>query len=265
MLKLLMAILLDEGGGTLSITRCTANTLITAAGFNGRFDEIEAEVNSLDTANYADDSVTAAKLASDVIRAGYGLVQHTDGSLYVDVSDTNPCLEISDGGVRAKTDETTIERASGGLQVKQAGLDHGTIGGLTDDDHSQYLNTARHDADDHSSFSYASMGTGVLPTTKGGTGLTTGFIKVGTYSGTGVAKSITGIGFQPDIVMVFQQDGSYGTRLRTSGDSASKHIDATSYTSNMITSLDSDGFSVGTSTDVNASGSTYTYIAIKSI
>ena len=35
---------------------------------------------------------------------------------------------------------------------------HGTLGGLADDDHSQYLNTARHDADDHSAVTPAQIG-----------------------------------------------------------------------------------------------------------
>ena len=86
MLKLLWKILMGENGGTLSITRKTANTLITAAGFNTNYDEIEAVVNGdIDGTNIEDDSITAAKLASDIVRSGYGLLQHTDGTLYVDV------------------------------------------------------------------------------------------------------------------------------------------------------------------------------------
>ena len=82
----LLQIFLDEQGGTLAITRKTANTLITAAGFNTNYDQIEAIVNGdIDATNIEDDAVTAAKLASDVVRANYGLLQHTDGSLYVDV------------------------------------------------------------------------------------------------------------------------------------------------------------------------------------
>lgn len=107
---------------TLSITRPTANTLITASGFASRYTEIETVVNALDGDNFADDAITAAKLNSDVVRTNYGLVQHTDGSLYVDVSDTNPALELSDGGLRVKVDDSTIERASGGLQVKDGGI-----------------------------------------------------------------------------------------------------------------------------------------------
>lgn len=69
----------------LSITRKTANTLITATGFNINYDEIEAIVNALTADNLGADCVTAVKLNSDVVRTNYGLAQHTDGSLYVDV------------------------------------------------------------------------------------------------------------------------------------------------------------------------------------
>ena len=86
MFKLLLQILKDEFGGTLAITRKTANTLITASGFNTNYDEIEAVVNGgIEAGNIAADAVNALKLNSDVVRANYGLLQHTDGSLYVDV------------------------------------------------------------------------------------------------------------------------------------------------------------------------------------
>lgn len=74
------------------------------------------------TAGIADDQVTLAKIGSDLARADKGLSQHTDQSLQVDPSDTNPGLELADGGVRAKVDDTTIERAAGGVQVKDAGI-----------------------------------------------------------------------------------------------------------------------------------------------
>ena len=123
MLKLFLKILKDEFGGTLSITRKTSGTVATAAAQNSNADEIEAVVNgAIEAANIANDAVTAVKLNSDVVRADYGLKQHTDGTLYVDPSDTNPCLEVTDGGVRAKVDSVGIERASGGLQLKDGGI-----------------------------------------------------------------------------------------------------------------------------------------------
>lgn len=150
MLNILRKILFDEKGDTLAVTYSfSPNALIVSNEVNVNFDDVEAVVNALTATNYANDSVGAAALGSDVIRANYGLIQHTDGSLYVDVSDTNPCLEISDGGLRVKVDGSTITRTAAGL-VAASISDHGSLSGLTDDDHAAYLNTTRHDADDHS-------------------------------------------------------------------------------------------------------------------
>jgi len=76
----------------------------------------------IDTTGIADGAVELAKIGSDLVRADYGLSQHTDESLQIDPSDTNPCIELTDGGVRVKVDDSTIERAAGGLQVKDAGI-----------------------------------------------------------------------------------------------------------------------------------------------
>lgn len=121
MIDLLVNLLFDSAGTALSMTRKTSNTLITASGMNGNMDEIEAVLNgNVDGDNIKDDGVAAAKLASDVVRSGYGLVQHTDGSLYVDVSDTNPGLEISDGGIRAKV-YGLASRTANGIDIGRSG------------------------------------------------------------------------------------------------------------------------------------------------
>ena len=130
----------------MAVTRKTANTLITATGFNTNYDEIEAVVNALTSANFAADSVLAAALGTDVVRTNYGLIQNSDGSLYVDLSDTNPALELTDGGLRVKVDDSTIERVSGGLQIKALGVDLTT------------------------------KVAGILPVANGGTGRSSGFV-----------------------------------------------------------------------------------------
>ncbi len=67
-MNLLLDILLDEQGGTLAITRKTANTLATAAGMNTNYAEIEAIVNGdIDATNIEDGAITAAKLATDAV------------------------------------------------------------------------------------------------------------------------------------------------------------------------------------------------------
>ncbi len=105
---------------TLSMTRKTANTLITAAGMNVNMDEIEAVCNALTSANLAAGSVLAAAFGADVVRANYGLIKHSDGSLYVDLSDTTPGLELTDGGLRVKS-YGLIQRVVNGLEWGVAG------------------------------------------------------------------------------------------------------------------------------------------------
>jgi len=121
MLRLFLRILLDQRGDTLAITRKTSNTVITASGFNTNYDEIEAVVNALTSTNLAADSVTNVQIAGSVVRTDFGLSQHTDGTLQVDLSATNPGLETNqDGGLRAKVAEM-INRASGGLTWGRSG------------------------------------------------------------------------------------------------------------------------------------------------
>lgn len=123
MFKIIGLILFDQKADTLAMTRKVGGTSATAAAMNTNMTEIEAVINGhIDADNLEDDGVTAAKLNSDVVRADYGLKQHTDGSLMVDPSDTNPCIEQGDGGIRVKVDSSSIERASGGLQVKAGGI-----------------------------------------------------------------------------------------------------------------------------------------------
>lgn len=47
----------------------------------------------------------------------------------LDLADTNPALEIADGGVRVKVDDSSIERAAGGLQVKATGITNAMLAG----------------------------------------------------------------------------------------------------------------------------------------
>lgn len=105
MLKFLKFLFFDESGATLSMTRKVSNTLITAAGFNTNFDEVEAVINALEADNLSADSVTAAKLNVDCVRSGFGLSQHTDGSLQVDLA-TSSGLEL-DSGLKIADDGVT--------------------------------------------------------------------------------------------------------------------------------------------------------------
>ncbi|HYU61289.1 MAG TPA: DNRLRE domain-containing protein [Solirubrobacterales bacterium] len=78
-------------------------------------------------------------------------------------------------------------------------------------------------------------------------------VVTGTYSGSNsTTRSITGLGFQPDLVIVKSsatQTAVYRTSTM-SGD-ASKPVSATALTANLIKSLDADGFTVGNDPRVN--------------
>ena len=91
-------------------------------------------------------------------------------------------------------------------------------------------------------------------------------VKSGSYTGSGLARSITGVGFQPDVVIIDGVNGGANSVIRTStmANPNSKQIDTpTGLAGNQITSLDADGFSLGTDTDVNQNTITYHWVAFK--
>ncbi len=94
-----------------------------------------------------------------------------------------------------------------------------------------------------------------------------GELKVGTYPGNGSDNhDITGIGFQPDYVLVMSADTPAAVWQRSSamvGD-LSLAIEGLSGT-NRIQALQADGFQVGTDVDVNQNGTTFHYVAWKAV
>lgn len=95
-----------------------------------------------------------------------------------------------------------------------------------------------------------------------------GVFKVMSYTGTGVARSIDGLGFKPDWLLIKNRNTADVAVLYTKDmvtDVAGPYFVGTGgVASNSIASLDSDGFSVGTAAAVNGSGNTIDVIAIKS-
>lgn len=90
-------------------------------------------------------------------------------------------------------------------------------------------------------------------------------IKVGTYAGTGVAQSITGLGFRPDFIMI-DADGTTNGVWRTKhtiGDSTCYFTNAVANFTGGITEILNDGFSIGTDVTVNTNLSNYYYMAIR--
>ena len=82
-----------------------------------------------------------------------------------------------------------------------------------------------------------------------------------TYSGTGVAQSITGLEFSPDLVWIKSRSGAYAHLLFDQIRGATEYL-RSNLTSgegtdvNSLTAFTSDGFSVGTTAAVNLSSST---------
>jgi hypothetical protein len=87
----------------------------------------------------------------------------------------------------------------------------------------------------------------------------------GSYSGDGVDNRAISTGFQPDFVIVKADTLQVGAARTSSmtGDNAKPLIGATGLTANLIQSLTATGFTLGTSAAVNASGTTYRWIAFK--
>ena len=94
-----------------------------------------------------------------------------------------------------------------------------------------------------------------------------GSIDVGSYTGNGTDNtSITGVGFQPNYLMVRANDttaakeGDHRPASMTGTDSL---FDNDPNIATGTKALESDGFKLGTDASVNASGTTYHYIAFK--
>jgi hypothetical protein len=85
-------------------------------------------------------------------------------------------------------------------------------------------------------------------------------MQVGSYVGNGAARSITGVGFSPEYVTVLPV-GTGRAISRASGQTTSFQFDSDTGNAARLTSLDADGFSLGTSGDVNTSGQVYHWIA----
>ena len=83
-----------------------------------------------------------------------------------------------------------------------------------------------------------------------------------TWSGNGSTQSITGLGFQPDVVWIKSRTNTEDHSIYDSNRGVTKRLkpnesQAQSTVSNGFTAFDSDGFSLGSATENNGSGQTY--------
>jgi len=88
------------------------------------------------------------------------------------------------------------------------------------------------------------------------------------YTGDGVDnRAFTGLGFQPDVVIIKKQTGTTGAAvIRTStmsGDNSKQMVSSVALELNLIQSLDADGFTLGNDARVNASAANYYFVAFK--
>jgi hypothetical protein len=81
------------------------------------------------------------------------------------------------------------------------------------------------------------------------------------YTGNATARSITGVGFQPDLVWTKGRSAAWQNRLTDAVRGTGKELESDSTsaetTSNDLTSFNSDGFSLGTSNNGNSNGNTF--------
>ena len=84
-------------------------------------------------------------------------------------------------------------------------------------------------------------------------------MSVGSYTGNATGQSITGLGFSPELVIVM---GNVAQRsvLNFAGGRTYRFDTGTSIASG-VTSMDADGFTVGTALETNAATTTYHYVA----
>jgi hypothetical protein len=93
-----------------------------------------------------------------------------------------------------------------------------------------------------------------------------GYSKIGSYTGNGGTQSITGLGFQPNFVLLKESSHSESWRLFDSVRGATVRLypdnaEGDAAANNSLTSFDSDGFSLGNSSGVNENNHTYIYYA----
>ncbi len=92
-------------------------------------------------------------------------------------------------------------------------------------------------------------------------------LATGTYIGNGADnRSIAGIGFEPDFVMLFKNAAEsklWRTNSGFSGDQTTTFGSTTGTFANGIQALEADGFQVGSHSVSNASGATYYWIAVQ--
>jgi len=88
----------------------------------------------------------------------------------------------------------------------------------------------------------------------------TGVLKVGTYTGTGATRTVTGVGFSPEYVFVASAGTGRAVQQATTTTNGYT-FDSAKGVAGRLTGVTADGFTVATNADTNASGVAYHYVA----
>jgi len=92
-----------------------------------------------------------------------------------------------------------------------------------------------------------------------------GNIAFGGYTGNGTSQSITGVGFQPEFLLIQRDVPAVDALFRTSGfSSTDSKVREGSLVTTGVTSIDSDGFTVGSGVWVNTSAVEFSWLALRS-
>lgn len=91
-----------------------------------------------------------------------------------------------------------------------------------------------------------------------------GELKLGSYTGNGTSQSITGVGFTPEYVATFSRANDPAVE-HFAGMGSTFRFEADTGAPGRITSLDADGFTVGSAATVNRAGTTIDYVAFNDV
>jgi len=89
-------------------------------------------------------------------------------------------------------------------------------------------------------------------------------MKVGTYNGNGTTQSITGVGFQPELVILMGNNAQRAA-ARYSGAARTYGFDASTGVTTGVTAFSADGFTVGAAAEANSNGVAYHYVAFNDV
>ena len=85
-------------------------------------------------------------------------------------------------------------------------------------------------------------------------------MKVGTYNGNGTTQSITGVGFQPELVILMGNNAQRAV-ARYTGASRTYGFDNSTGVTTGVTAFGADGFTVGAAAEANTNNVAYHYVA----